>query len=538
MSESHVSPTAPSAGDAVHAGGRPPDAASVTPPRVAARPSRWTVGRTTALVIGVLLVLFSLILLGAGGTALWADRTQREAGYVTTDVHDFSTSGSALATESTELGAAGVGWLYSPSVMGKVRIRVTPTGADQPTFVGIGPSTAVDRYLAGVSHTVISDFWTNKVRFVEGGKPASAPGTQDFWVASATGPGARTLEWKPRDGSWTVVVMNVNGRPGISMGADLGAKIPALLWVAIGVLGAGAIFMAGGALLIVGALPRGGTLPSEQGGTMSTASITATAPRALAGGKEEVDRYQGVKQYSVAKILGVWAAAALPMGVLAWVIAPTLEDSFSGAGNVPMFKALLLLLTAGMAWQFVLVALLVWHEQRTLRWSKVRDALWLRSPRSPKTGRVGGKLWLILIPLVLLFAVEAVLPMFGVSENRDFAAFVDSAAGKSFFSGAWGWFGVVILMQLFNTVLGEELLFRGVLLPRMNRAFGRGDWAANGVLFTAYHVHMPWLMPATLLIDTFAIAYPARRYQSAWIGIAVHGLQSVFFAVLLFTLVL
>ena len=119
MSESHVSPTAPSAGDAVHAGGRPPDAASVTPPRVAARPSRWTVGRTTALVIGALLVLFSLILLGAGGTALWADRTQREAGYVTTDVHDFSTSGSALATESTELGAAGVGWLYSPSVMGR-----------------------------------------------------------------------------------------------------------------------------------------------------------------------------------------------------------------------------------------------------------------------------------------------------------------------------------------------------------------------------------------------------------------------------------
>lgn len=271
---------------------------------------------------------------------------------------------------------------------------------------------------------------------------------------------------------------------------------------------------------------------------MSTASISAAAPHAVAEHREEADRYQAVKQYSVAQILGVWAAAALPMGVLAWIVAPALEDNFSGAGNVPMFKSLLLLLTAGMAWQFVLVALLVWHEQRTLRWSKVREALWLRSPRSPKTGRVGGKLWLILIPLVLLFSVEAVLPTFGVPENRDFATFVDSAVGKSFFNGAWGWFGIVILMQLFNTVLGEELLFRGVLLPRMNRAFGRGDWAANGVLFTAYHLHMPWLMPGTLLIDTFAIAYPAKRYQSAWIGIAVHGAQSVFFAVLLLTLVL
>ena len=71
---------------------------------------------------------------------------------------------------------------------------------------------------------------------------------------------------------------------------------------------------------------------------MSTASVTATAPRVLAGREEAVDRYQAIKQYSVAKILGVWAAAALPMGVLAWVVAPALEDNFSGAGNVPMLQ--------------------------------------------------------------------------------------------------------------------------------------------------------------------------------------------------------
>ena len=46
------------------------------------------------------------------------------------------------------------------------------------------------------------------------------------------------------------------------------------------------------------------------------------------------------------------------------------------------------------------------------------------------------------------------------------------------------------------------------------------------------------MMPATLLIDTFAIAYPSKRYQSAWIGIAVHSVQSVFFAVILLTFVL
>src|SRR5512146_628552 len=146
--------------------------------------SAWTGGRITTLVVGTLLVLASLALLGGGGTGLWADLTQRDAGYVTTGTHTFSTSGSALATEPTDLGSAGVGWLYSPGVLGKVRVRVTPTRSGLPLFVGIGPSADVDRYLAGVDHTVVSDFFGGKVQAIAGGTPRGAPGTQHFWVAS------------------------------------------------------------------------------------------------------------------------------------------------------------------------------------------------------------------------------------------------------------------------------------------------------------------------------------------------------------------
>jgi hypothetical protein len=84
---------------------------------------------------------------------------------------------------------------------------------------------------------------------------------------------------------------------------------------------------------------------------------------------EETDRYAGIRQYSLAQILAVWAAAALPMAALAWLVAPALKDHFAGAGNVPLFKALNVCLTIGLVWQFVLVATLAWHEQRTFRWS-------------------------------------------------------------------------------------------------------------------------------------------------------------------------
>jgi hypothetical protein len=223
-------------------------------PEAAARPSGWTAGRITALVIGALLLLVGLVLLGGGGTALWADRTQRDGGYVTTGVHEFSTSGSALATVRTDLGSAGVGWLYSPGLLGKVRIRVTPVSSGSPLFVGIGRSAEVDRYLAGVDHTVISEFWRDEVESVAGGPARSAPATQHFWVASDSGPGPRTVVWDPKDGAWTVVVMNADGSSGIAVGADLGARISAVLWIAVGLLAAGGVFVLGGALLIAGAI--------------------------------------------------------------------------------------------------------------------------------------------------------------------------------------------------------------------------------------------------------------------------------------------
>src|SRR5918995_326946 len=149
---------------------------------------------------------------------------------------------------------------------------------------------------------------------------------------------------------------------------------------------------------------------------------------------QESGRYAAVKQYTLAQILGVWAAAAVPMGVLAWIVAPWLRDQLGG--DEPLAQALLICITAGLVWQFV----------------------------------------------------------------------------------------VVVVLAVFNTVLGEELLFRGLLLPRMRGVFGRGDFVANGALFAVYHLHTPWVIP-TSLVDIFALAYPSRRFQSAWMGIVVHSAQ-------------
>ena len=48
---------------------------------------------------------------------------------------------------------------------------------------------------------------------------------------------------------------------------------------------------------------------------------------------------------------------------------------------------------------------------------------------------------------------------------------------------------------------------------------------------------MPWAIPAPCC-DTFIVAFPAKRYRSALLGIAVHSAQTLFFLGLLLGLVL
>ncbi|MGZ4615089.1 MAG: CPBP family glutamic-type intramembrane protease [Actinomycetes bacterium] len=241
-----------------------------------------------------------------------------------------------------------------------------------------------------------------------------------------------------------------------------------------------------------------------------------------------------IRQYSLRGILGIWAAAALPMAALAWLFAPWLAHALDGP--TALSRALILTLTAGMIWQFLLVVILVYREQGSLRWPVVKDALWLHAPRRPSTGRRGGRLWLVLIPLVLALAAEEMLPTLPTPAARDLGLFLSSDAGQSFLSGNWGWFAILVAMFVFNTMLGEELLFRGLLLPRMQGVFGRGDWAANGVLFAIYHLHVPWVIPQAF-VDA-CIPFASKRYNSALIGIAVHSAQTVFFTVVVLLIVL
>jgi hypothetical protein len=229
----------------------PPDQPSGTKKR------GWTGGRIVAVVFGGILTLLGIALLLGGGATLWADQTQRDAaGYVHFTSERYRTSTYALATRRFQLDWHGVSRLRPSTILGTVRVRVTPTDPSSRIFVGIAQSNNVGPYLAGVRHATIDELGDARIAVTSGGAPATPPADERFWVAHATGRGTQTLVWPVTGGSWRVVVMNDSGRPGLDLRTDVGATVPVLFWVGVGTLGGGGLFLALGLALVIGGVLR------------------------------------------------------------------------------------------------------------------------------------------------------------------------------------------------------------------------------------------------------------------------------------------
>lgn len=234
-------------------------------------------------------------------------------------------------------------------------------------------------------------------------------------------------------------------------------------------------------------------------------------------------------QYTLWQILGIWAGAALPMGLIYWVIVPLLISR----GNTYPFT-FLLLINIGLVWECILAYIILRREVKPFTWQGVKDRLWLYTPSNPKTG--AGSKWLFLwtIPFIVLSTVGFAnvdwlnglfVKAFPFLEPRPYAV-IQNAAEPAV--GQWWLLGLVAVQVVFNYLLGEELIFRGILLPRMNGVFGKWDWLANHLLFTAYHLHFVWTTPGRLLLD-WIYPWPTKRFKSYWMGVIIHGFDAIGF---------
>ena len=204
--------------------------------------SGWTTSRIIALAAGSVLLLISLALVAGGSILVWADFEQVRAAYVTTTTATYSTRGYALASDAITLHSRGL-------FVDEVRIRITSSDPSRPLFAGIAATGDVERYLSGVSYTTVDGHDISDHPGI--GVPA-APAAALPWATRSQGTGRLTLTWAVRGGDWTVVVMNADARPGLSVRAEAGLSALALPWLAGELLATGLLTgMAAVALIIV-----------------------------------------------------------------------------------------------------------------------------------------------------------------------------------------------------------------------------------------------------------------------------------------------
>jgi hypothetical protein len=216
-------------------------------------------GKILLLVFGSLAVLLSIALLGGGGFLLWAHTTQRDdEGFYTSGVTRFSSTAFAITSEKLQIHDVP-DWLFEGGRLGTLRIRGSSTDPAKPVFIGVAGQLDVDRYLAGVEHDEVITFdvaysgphdLTVEYRRVPGTAAPAPPAAQDFWRASAEGPGTQTLTWDVTEGNWALVLMNADGSRTVEADLTLGARVGFVLPLAIGLLAGGAVLLVAGAMML------------------------------------------------------------------------------------------------------------------------------------------------------------------------------------------------------------------------------------------------------------------------------------------------
>jgi membrane protease YdiL (CAAX protease family) len=76
----------------------------------------------------------------------------------------------------------------------------------------------------------------------------------------------------------------------------------------------------------------------------------------------------------------------------------------------------------------------------------------------------------------------------------------------------------------FFNIVGEELMWRGYILPRQELAFGKFAWSINALLWTVFHLFFGFHLLILLLPSLFIIPYVVYRRQKTLMGIIVHAL--------------
>lgn len=187
--------------------------------------------------------------------------------------------------------------------------------------------------------------------------------------------------------------------------------------------------------------------------------------------------------------------------------------------------------TFGLPLAAMLAAALVWYrrEGHPWTWSAFRDRMRLRQPTVSDWVWAIGLVGFVIVaprfwaPVAQLFAgirfytapSEFVTVMTGVQ---------DGTFGGLDMTGRWDVLALMTFSLIVLNIGGEELWWRGIILPRQELAFGKWTWLVHGMLWNLFHFfyHTSLASVVSYMVSTLSIAFVAQRTRNTWPGIIAH----------------
>ena len=226
-----------------------------------------------------------------------------------------------------------------------------------------------------------------------------------------------------------------------------------------------------------------------------------------------MDNTEQLKGLGAPKSLFIFGAAGLILYFETYFLIPWLSKT-TGVETVVFW---FLVAGFGMFLPLLLVAYLMLRSEGTLHKSGLVSRR-LRFKKMCLHDWLWGLGAIIAIGILSMSVMKLLELITGSIDNHPpFMQFETLSAGRYWILLAW--FPYWIL-----NIMGEEILWRGVIFPRQEIVFGRYTWIFHGLCWSLFHIPFGWQLLLTMLPILFIQSLAVQKTKNTWIGVLIHAL--------------
>jgi membrane protease YdiL (CAAX protease family) len=150
------------------------------------------------------------------------------------------------------------------------------------------------------------------------------------------------------------------------------------------------------------------------------------------------------------------------------------------------------------------ISTITWKNRLRFRKITAKDLIW----------SILGLIIIAIFSGVIMKTLELIIGQF--DHTPSFMSFEPLNEGRYWL--LFVWFPYWIL-----NILGEEFLWRGVMLPRQEITFGKYAWLIHGFGWGLIHIAFGWQLLITLIPILFIQSYIVQKTKNSWNGVIIHG---------------